>query len=92
MVMRTTFEDWHGGVRIGGRLISNLRYADDTTILATSKQELKNGLERLKTVSESAGLFLNPRKTKVLSTGHLNSFMVNDGPVEVVKSAVFLGV
>ena len=91
MIIRNVLETWSGGVRIGGRMVSNLRYADDTTILASSKEELRIGLIKLKTESEKAGLFLNLNKTKVMTTANLDSFVVDGEPVEVVHDYVFLG-
>ena len=61
------------GIKIGGRNINNLRYADDTTLMAESKEELKNLLMRLKKESEKAGLKLNIKKTKIMASGPITS-------------------
>ena len=60
-------------IKIGGRNINNLRYADDTTLMAESKEELKNLLMRLKKESEKAGLKLNIKKTKIMASGPITS-------------------
>lgn len=65
-IMRIVFDDWQGGITIGGRKISNLRYADDTLILAASSEELEYVMNRLDTVSREYGLRINAQKTKVM--------------------------
>ena len=90
-IIREALDGWKGGIRFGGRKLTNLRYADDTTILASTKEELEDGLRRIKTASETAGLYLNLRKTKVMTTGHMDSFELGGENVEVVDSFVFLG-
>ena len=60
-------------IKIGGRNINSLRYADDTTLMAESKEELKNLLMRLKKESEKAGLKLNIKKTKIMASGPITS-------------------
>ena len=62
------------GIRIGGRNINNLWYADDTTILAERKRDLEKMLQKLKIESEKAGTRLNLKKTKIMTTGNLNKF------------------
>ena len=62
------------GIRIGGRLINNLRYADDTTLAANSKDSPLNMLEKVRVTSEEAGLYLNVKKTKVLTTATTSYF------------------
>ena len=66
--MREALEDWDGGISIGGRMITNLRYADDTTLIAETKNDLIAIMERVKMASEKAGLYLNVGKTKVMMT------------------------
>ena len=65
--------EFQAGIKIGGRNINNLRYADDTTLMAESKEELKNLLMRLKKESEKAGLKLNIKKTKIMASGPITS-------------------
>ena len=64
--MRKVLDGWKGGISIGGRRISNLRYADDTTVLAASREELEELLERIQSISAEYGLLLNTEKTKVM--------------------------
>ena len=90
-IIRDIFDDWHGGISFGGRKVTNLRYADDTTILASSKRELSRGLSMIKTASEAAGLFLNLKKTKVMTTGCMSNFDLQGENIEVVNSFTFLG-
>ena len=79
------------GICIGGRLLNNLRYADDTTLAANSKDSLLNMLEKIRVASEKAGLYLNVKKTKVLTTADIDSFTMNGENVDVVKNFIFLG-
>lgn len=65
-IMRSVFENWNGGITVGGRRINNLRYADDTLILAASKKELEQIMQRLSTISQQFGLKINIKKTKVM--------------------------
>ena len=76
------------GIKIEGRNINNLRYADDTTIMAKSKQELKNFLMKVKEENEKAGLKLNIQKTKIMESGPITSWQI-DG--EAVVDFLFLG-
>ena len=64
---------------VAGRNINKLRYADDTTLLAQSKEELKNLLMKPKEESEKAGLKLNVQKTKVMTSGHITSWQIDGG-------------
>ena len=66
-------EEAQDGIRIAGRNINNLRYADDTTLMAESEEELKNLLIRMKKESEKAGLKLNIKKTKIMPSGPITS-------------------
>ena len=67
-IMREALEYWDGGISIGDRRITNLRYADDTTLIAETKNDLIAIMERVKLASEKAGLYLNEGKTKVMMT------------------------
>ena len=91
-IMRDALELWEGGVRIGGQTFSNLRYADDTTLLANNEEEIKAILTRVKSASETAGLFLNISKTKILTTGAVGKIEVSGVELEVVDQYQFLGV
>jgi hypothetical protein len=71
IVRKVEFED-NIGIKIGGRTINNLRYADDTTILAEEKEDMGKLLKKIKEESEKAGLSLNLKKTKIMTTGTLN--------------------
>ena len=66
-------DELQAGIKIGGKNINNFRYADDTTLMAESKEELKNLLMRLKKESEKAGLKLNIKKTKIMASGPITS-------------------
>jgi hypothetical protein len=79
------------GIRIGGRNINNLRYADDTTILAERKRDLAKILKKLKAESEKAGMRLNLKKTKMMTTGNLNKFKLDGTEIETIDSYTFLG-
>ena len=65
------------GIKIGGRNINNLRYTDDTTLMAESKEELKNLLMKVKEESEKVGLKLNMQKTKIRASGPINSWQID---------------
>ena len=79
------------GVRIAGRIVNNLRYADDTTLLAGKKEELKNNIRKLRIASEKAGMYFNIKKTKIMTTESWRSFEVDGVEIEVVSSFCFLG-
>ena len=87
--MRNTgLEEAQAGIKIAGRNINNLRYADDTTLLAESEEELKSLLMKVKEESEKAGLKLNIHKTKIMASGPITSWQI-DG--ETVADFIFLG-
>ena len=79
------------GVKIAGRNINNLRYADDTTPMAESKEELKSLLMKVKEESEKAGLKLNIQKTKILASGPITSWQIDGETMETVRDFIFLG-
>lgn len=79
------------GVKIGGRNINNLRYADDTTLMAESEEELKYLLLKVKEESTKAGLRLNIKKTKIMATKPITSWHIDGETVEVVPSFIYLG-
>jgi hypothetical protein len=78
------------GIKVGGRTINNLRYADDTTILAKEKEDLEKLLKKLKEESEKAGLSLNLKKTKIITTGTLNNFVLDGTEIEITSYRTFL--
>ena len=79
------------GIRIAGRKINNLRYADDTTLMAENEEDLKNLLLKVKTESAKAGLLLNIKKIKILSTGNVNGIRMDGEEIEAVTDFIFLG-
>ena len=87
--MRNTgLEEAQVGIKIAGRNINNLRYADDTTLMAESEEELKSLLMKVQEESEKIGLKLNIQKTKIMASGHTTSWQI-DG--ETVADFIFLG-
>ena len=81
-------EEAQAGIKIAGRNINNLRYADDTTLMAESKEELKNYLMKVKEKSEKVGLKLSIQKTKIMASGPITSLQID---VETVADFIFLG-
>ena len=79
------------GIKVAGRDISNLRYADDTTLMAESEEELKSLLIKLKEESEKVGLKLNIQKTKIMASGPITSWEIDGETVETVRDFIFLG-
>ena len=77
------------GIKIAGRNINNLRYADDTTLMAESEEELKNLLMKVKEKSEKGGLKLNIQKTKIMASGHITSWEIDGETVETVSDFIF---
>ena len=83
--MRNTgLEEAQAGIKIAGRNINNLRYADDTTLMAESEEELKNLLMKVKEESDKVGLKLNIQKTKIMASGPITSWQIDEEKVEVV--------
>ena len=90
--MRNTgLEEAQAGIKIARRNINNLRYTDDTTILAESEEELKILLMKVKEESEKVGLRLNIQKTKIMASGPITSWEIDGGRVETVSDFIFLG-
>ena len=79
------------GIKIARRNINNLRYADDTTLMAESEDELKSLLMKLKEESEKVGLKLNIQKTKIMASGPITSWQIDGETVETVSDFIFLG-
>ena len=91
-IMRNAgLEETLAGIKISGRNISNLRYADDTTLMAESEEELKSFLMRVKEESEKVGLKLNIQKTKIMASGPITSWQIEGETVEIVADFIFLG-
>ena len=88
-IMRNTgLEETQAGIKIGGRNINNLRYADDTTLMAESEEELKSLLMKVKEESEKVGLKLNIQKTKIIASGPITSWEIDR---ETVSDFIFWG-
>ena len=83
-------EEAQAGIKIAGRNINNLRYADDTTLMAESEEELKSLLMKLKEQSEVVGLKLNIQKTKIMASGPITSWQIDGETVETVVDFIFL--
>ena len=79
------------GIKIAGRNINNLRYADDTTLMAESKEELKSLLMKVKEESEKDGLKLNIQKTKIMVSGPIISWQIDGETMKTVKSFILRG-
>ena len=79
------------GIKLVGRNISNLRYADDIFLMAESKEELKSLLMKVKEESEKAGLKLNIQKTKIMTSGPITSWQIDGEAMETVTDFIFLG-
>ena len=84
-------EEAQAGSKISWRSINNLRYADDTTLMAVSEEELKSLLMKVKEESENVGLKLNIQKTKIMASGPITSWQINGEIVETVSDFTFLG-
>ena len=83
-------EEAQAGIKIAGRNISNLRSADDTTLMAESEEELESLLMKVKTESEKVGLKLNIQKTKIIESGPITSWQIDGETVETVAYFIFL--
>ena len=81
-------DEAQAGIKITGRNISNLRYADDTTLMAESKEELKSLLIKVKEESEEIGLKLNIQKTKIMASGPITSWQIDGETVETVAGFI----
>ena len=84
-------EETQAGIKIARRNINNLRYADDTTLMAESEEELKSLLMKVKAKSEKVGLKLNIQKTKIMASGPITSWQIDGETVETVSDLIFLG-
>ena len=89
--MRNTgLEEAQAGIKIAGRNINNLRYADDTTLMAESEEELKSLLMKVKEGSEKVGLKLNIQKTKIMASGPITSWQIDGETMETVADFILL--
>ena len=79
------------GIKIAGRNINNLRYADDTTLMTESEEEIKSLLIKVKEESEEVGLKLNIQKTKIMASGPITSWQIDGETMETVTDFIFLG-
>ena len=84
-------DEAQAGIKIARRNISNHRYADDTTFMAESKEELKSLLMKMKEESENLGLKLNIQKTKIMASGSIISWQIDGETMETVTDFIFLG-
>ena len=84
-------EETPPGIKIAGRNHNNLRYADDTTLMAESEEELKSLLMKVKEESEKAGLKLNIQKTKIMTSGPIGSWQIDGETMETVTDFIFGG-
>ena len=91
-IMRNAgLEEAQAGIKITRRNISNLRYTEDTTLMAESEEELKSLLMKVKEESEDVGLKLNIQKTKIMASGPITSWQIDGETVEIVAGFIFLG-
>ena len=84
-------DEAQAGIKIAKRNINNLRYADDTTLMAESEEELKSLLKKVKEKSEKVGLKLNIQKTKIMASGPITSWQIDGETMETVTDFIFLG-
>ena len=90
--MRNTgLDEAQAGIKIAGRNINNLRYADDTTLMAESEEELKSLVMKVREESEKVGLKFNVQKTKIMASGPIISWQIDGETVETVADFIFLG-
>ena len=90
--MRNTgLDEAQDGIKIAGRNINNLRYADDTTLMAESKEELQSLLMKVNEESKKVGLKLNIQRTKIMASGPITSWQIDGETVETVSDFIFEG-
>ena len=90
IIQNARLDEAQAGIKTAGRNINNLRYADDTTLMAESEEELKSLLMKMKEESEKAGLKLNIQKTKIMVSGPITSWQIEGGDVEAWTDFIFL--
>ena len=91
IIQNARLDDTQAGIRIARRNINNLRYADDTTLMAESEEELKSLFMNVKKESEKAGLKLNIEKTKIMASGPITSWQIDGETMETMRYFIFLG-
>ena len=91
MMQNAGLDDSQAGIKIAGRNINNLRYADDTTLMAEREEELKSLLRKMKEKSEKAGLKFNIQKTKIMASNSITSWQIDGKKVKRVTDFIFLG-
>ena len=91
IIRNAGLDETQAGIRIAGRNINNLRYADATTLMAESEEELKSLLMKVKEESEKVGLTVNIQKTKIMASGPITSWEIDGETVETVAEFIFLG-
>ena len=91
IMRKAGLEETQGGIKIGGRNINNLRYADDTTLMAESEEELKSLLMKVKEESKKVGLKLNIQKMKIMASSPITSWEVDGETVETMSAFIFMG-
>ena len=91
MMRNAGLEEAQAGIKIARRNINNLRYADDTTLIAKSEEELKSLLMKVKGESENVGLKFNIQKTKIMASASITSWQIDGETVETVSDFIFLG-
>ena len=84
-------DEAQAGIKIAGRNINNFRYADDTTLMAESEEELKSLLMKVKEESEKAGLKLNIQKTKIMASGPITSWQIDGETIETMRNFILGG-
>ena len=87
----TGLDEAQAGIKIAGRNINNLKYADDTTLMAESEEELKSLLVKVKEESEEVGLRLNVQKTKIMASSPITSWQIDGETVEIVADFILFG-
>ena len=90
-MLNTRLDEAQAGIKIVRRNINNLRYADDTTLMAETKEKLKNLLMKVNEECEKAGLKLNFQKTKIMAFGPITSWQIHGETMETVTDFIFLG-
>ena len=91
IMLNAGLDEAQAGIKIAGRNINNLKYADDTTLMAESEEELKSLLMKVKEESEKVGLKLNAQKTKIMASTLITSWQIEGETVETVADFIFLG-
>ena len=90
-MLNAGLDEAQAGIKIAGRNINNLRYTDDTTLMAENEEELKSLLMKVKEESEKVGLKLNIKKTKIMSSGPITSWQIDGETMEIVTDFIFWG-